>query len=355
MSIVELVAESLRNMGYRTLLLWVLTCGLCFVVTANEIVGIHGAIEQERDFASSGGYVWELQPSEGESMDAGDCHALRDYDGVQTAGGTLRDQRAEAYVSRSSGVPLPVTRLTPRTLEVWRTHPSSRPAPVLTVGQDLRDLGLVSVGERVVHVSSGRAVGVISGLVDPLVPSQLLQSKVLLLDAPVGAVNVCWIRMRPDAVELGPDIAAAAMGSTLFEARRYNRLQSFTPLPLDIYHRDPARSLWVVAVALLTLAGVGLTRSRRADIALYRALGCSRLEVLVMAQIETAVASLIASGFGIGAAVVVQTTAHGVTLTGEDLLIAIRPALSVLLLSAVTLSTITLLFTAGRIHHHMQD
>lgn len=223
------------------------------------------------------------------------------------------------------------------------------------MGRDLHDVGRIALGSPVVDLADGSSIGTVTRLLDPSVPSPLLQAKVIQVVAPVGWAQVCWFRTSPSAVAWARPAAQTAFGRTPVDVRRYHDRGPQTPLPADSFAHDSQRRLWLGGLAVISLSWVALSWTRRADFALYRALGASRAEILFMGQVEVGFAVLSGVLVGVGFGVAIQAFYWKVTLTGAMLGTALRPAINLGLFCLLLEPLVGVLFTTGHIHNRMRE
>jgi hypothetical protein len=317
--IATLLREGLANLRaniFRSLLLLVLCAagfgGLAFL-ELREGMDLTGFT---RDYRDGGAYV-AIASVPGAGVSGGRCESLNGRPGVVAAGawrGTGQDTSPMA-----PGVLFQAADVTLGLLRVWDTRQSLGQGEGIVIGPAMaQELGL-----RTGLVADFGADGptYVTGVGDFGRRNPQAARWALSPAPPAGAFDECWVEFEPGAYEAGRDALAArfAEGSADPAVRPYRRADEFTRDPAAEWASRPQKWGWLAVSGVLFGFGLVAAWFRRAEAALYLAVGTRRAQLAVMAAAESW--PLVATGWLLGfAAAVTLQAARACNPTGDVLL-----------------------------------
>lgn len=218
-------------------------------------------------------------------LPAATCHALNARPDVRSAGGFR--SRGIATLATAPSIRFPAADITAGMLAIWDpTLTHTRTPPATAVGESLRD-ELAVVPGSFLRLTGGQVLSV-DAVYAATNRSELQARWLVTLAAPVGRVDECWVEFTPGAQTAGRDIVTAAFTtqSNELNVRSLIDLGTHARSLADDFADRPSRSLLPIAVIVTTLLACLMTWFRRSELALYRALGTTRLQLLWLAQVE---------------------------------------------------------------------
>lgn len=313
-----LIREGLANLranAFRSLLLLVLCAGGLGGLAFLELRQGMDLTDFTRGFREGGAYV-AIASVPGPGISGARCESLNGVDGVVAAGawrGTGQDTFPTA-----PGVLFQAADVTGGLLKVWDTRQSLGTGEGIVIGPAMAaELGLRTglvadfVDEAPVRVSG---VGDF-GRRNPQAARWALSPA-----PPAGTFDECWVEFEPGAYEGGREALAArfADGSADPAVRPYRRADEFTRDPAAEWDSRPQKWGWVAVPAVLFGFGLVAAWFRRAEAALYLAVGTRRAQLAIMAAAETW--PLVLAGWALGFAYAVAAQVSNGTDPSGDVL-----------------------------------
>ncbi len=332
----------------RTLLLGLVVAAATMALAYLELRDADGLARFARDFRLGGGYV-AVVSGQGESLDAGRCAALNDRPDIVAAGGVR--QLGTVSFAQAPGVLFQSAEYSGRALAVWAPGAAS-PAPAAgetaLVGVALAKE--VGVREGSYLVPEGGGPVRVAGTIDAERRNPRLQRWLLSAGAPAGPVEECWVEFERDAY--APGIASIgawfAAGDREPVVRPYVRRDEFMRDIGAEFRSRPQRWGWLAAGGLVALVFLLVSWFRRADFALYLALGTTRVQLLVLLAIEATLIVVPAAVIGVAGAVLARTW-QGDALPYDHLRLAASAAVAGALLALALAPVVSLLAARGNV------
>lgn len=306
---------NLRANAFRSLLMAVLCAvgfgGLAFL----ELRQGMELTDFAREYREGGAYV-AIASVPGEGISGTRCESLNGTAGVVAAGawrGTGQDTFPTA-----PGVLFQAADVTVGVLKVWDTRHLLGAGPGLVVGPAMaQELGLRE--GLVADFDAGEPVFV-SGVGDFARRNPQAARWALSPVSPEGTFDECWVEFQPGAYDGGREALAArfAEGSADPAVRPYRRSDEFTRDPAEEWASRPQKWGWLAVSG--ALAGFGLVAAwfRRAEAALYLAVGTRRGQLAAMAAAENW--PLVGTGWALGfVSAVAAQASQGSDPTGDVL------------------------------------
>ena len=264
-------------------------------------------------------------------LSAATCDAFNARSDVRSAGG-FRDAGID-YLGTSPSIRFPTAEFTSGLLPIWdpSSSISTSRSTGIVLGRALADdtgattgtlleparLGLVQVGK--ILATTNR--------------NELQAGWLLMATAPVGMIDECWIEWESGQEGPGRALATAAFAGAMGEISVHSlvALGDHARSLADEFSQRPGKALLPIAGLLAAVVLCLLTWFRRAELALYRAVGTSRRELWLLCYMDTTILLLVGGFLGllwascasqwsrtmaevpvpgaVGASVVVRTTA----------------------------------------------
>lgn len=316
----SVVGEALRNLDAswtRTALLVIIWAGSSGLLAGAELSAATAAIQAQEESIEVGAHVYVVRPDP-DPIPWDRCAGMAAEDHVLAAGGSKQD--GERAARTAPGTSFRALAIDPGTVTVWTG--TTPPLASVYVGRAAaEELGLV---DGSILATSDGAEPVL--VVDPSPRNPSAERAIMIVGAPSGDVDECWIEVDPAAVDPADAIATAIGGSTRITALRTQG--ALTADPAAMFAERPTRLLWMpVAATLIVLVWLDLWL-RRADLGLYRALGAPGSAVLLGVQVEIWFVSLLATSGAIAWTLAVAV-ASGVLLDADLMGVAVSPPLAV--------------------------
>ncbi len=163
------------------------------------------------------------------------------------------------------------------------------------IGQALSDeLGLTP-GE--VMPLNGQQVTV-AGVLATTPRSERVDRWLLTTGPPIGTTDQCWVEYTPSAAPNRVSFNAAALtveSESQLETHELIQLDERSRNLTSEFQQRQLATGWPAAAALGLFVTTGALWSRRSEFALYRTVGLSTTKMMLLVQIETAIALLIAT------------------------------------------------------------
>lgn len=304
----ELVAEAVLSLGVRSVLLAALALILSGGVSAMMVTQTQRIIAQEMSRINLGSLVWTLRADAGTGVSSLRCQSLGQEQVVLAVGGVAHEPGPMAQ-RFSRGLSVPVEYVLPGSWRVW-THTDPE-VPGVGIGSELA--AAIGVGEggelwvgherlRPITVSDRRAA----------LPPRL-SSAVLLPRADEFQLAECWILMEPGAFDDGEALLRFRFADASAEVVPHLRAPTGVTPPSEQWSELVRLGLWILLPVPLSLAVALLTWTRRAEIAVYRAFGTTRTEVVSVLTTEYAVSIVLGSIAGAVVALLGSAALRGVT------------------------------------------
>jgi hypothetical protein len=316
--IATLIREGLANLRanvFRSLLLLVLCAagfgGLAFL----ELRQGMDLTDFTREYRAGGAYV-AIASVPGTGVSGSRCESLNGRPGVVAAGawrGTGQDTFPTA-----PGVLFQAADVTLGLLRVWDTDQELGLGEGLVIGPAMaQELGL-RAGLVADFGTDGPTY--VTGVGD-FGRRNPQAARWALSPAPAtGPFDECWVEFEPGAYEAGRDGLAARFAESSADpaVRPYRRADEFTRDPAAEWATRPQKWGWAAVSGVLFGFGLVASWFRRAEAALYLALGTRRAQLSVMAAAETW--PLVATGWLLGFAYAVAVQGwRGSNPTGDVL------------------------------------
>jgi hypothetical protein len=173
---------------------------------------------------------------------------------------------------------------------------------------------------------------------------------------PAGTAQECWVEFRPGSFEggLGSLAADFATGDKEPVVRRYIERDAFARDLASELAARPQRHGWIVVGVLLVGLLAMVAWFRRADLALYLAVGTSRWELLMMLAVEVIAVSVLGWIAGFCWALAVARLA-GISLSIDGTRLALETSASAALMVIVLAPVLSLAMVRGSIAGLLKD
>jgi hypothetical protein len=266
---------------------------------ANELVAF------QDDFTAAGGHV-SVVSSQGGGVSAARCEALREWPGVIAAGSTRSTGTVD--FATAPGTLFQSAALSEGLLAVWSPALAGTGAVAggYIVGPALaEELGLQTGSYTAL---SGEPPVRIDAVLDVARRNPVAARWLLDIVPPAGAAESCWVEFTR-AGQPGGDAALAAwfaQGDGEPIVRRYLQAGEFARDPLAEFRSRPQRFGWIAVGGLIAAVFLLLTWFRRAELALYLALGVTRSQLRALLALEAAMILVAAGMLGLGYAFAVH-------------------------------------------------
>ncbi|MBZ2199711.1 FtsX-like permease family protein [Occultella gossypii] len=346
----QLLGEARRNLGPAHLGLGILLTAVLTGVLGYTVIAAQQALQQEQDRHAAGSHVWIATPVEAERpLDGAACTNLGGWPGVAATGGVAASANEPVYAFAGGRSPVPLVGLTPGALQVFAP---AAPAGTVTLGADLYALGSAAPNQWLLDSGGNRALR--PTIVITSAPVGLLTSSVtttVLADTPISA---CWIRMQPGAVQSGADVLGFAYPSDRAFIAPFLGDAAGVLTPLQQWRAAMSVQPWALGAAIIALAVLLLTWTRRAEIAVYRTFGTSRASVAAIIAGELAMIAIPAAAAAI-LLLAITTAARWGELPNQVLAIALTQAVAATVTGLAVSTAAALLFTRGDITQALRD
>lgn len=294
-------------------------------------------LQYQREFEARGGYVVVAFSEDGLTVSS--CERLASFEGIRTAGAVK--VRGRISFDHAPGTIYQWVTITPGAIQVLgggEMSSLSHGSGFMIGSTAAEELGR----ESGMHLTSPEVPGIrrVSDVTDFTLRNPASDRWVMAIQTPTGTASECWVEFSPSAYAHASDLIR-----TLFSGSHDVTDLSLSPLlRRNDLARNPAAEfasrpeahygLYVgIAAAAFFWA---ITWSRRAELALYRAVGSARIEVAAMLQIESVILVLIGVGIGSAWALAVFGMTGDASVTPSQLLIAVRSVLLyVLVISSI--------------------
>jgi hypothetical protein len=341
----ELVHETGANLGARQVVHAVLAFAVFLALGWVVASAAREATTQERDHRANGGLVWMAVDPAGNGVPADRCHSLQRITGVQSSGGILVDvSPALRYFPGDDS--LPAVAVTPGTTAVWNLQVATG----LVVGADLAESRSFRAGQ-VVHSDDGpvRVERVLERS-----PVSALDANLLVTALPEGLVRECWARFAPAAMGDGHDVVEAAFGGLDVDVTPFAGRPDGIPTPAERWTSLTSLRPWLLGASILAMAGVLITLSRRAEVAVYRAFGTSTTALWAMAFLEYVVIYIGSCAAALAMTYGLLVVTHGPQ--SPEIVRAVAQQVGGSALMAIAISTLSARLAAqGSIVRHLKD
>lgn len=316
-----IVREALANLASTTARLIVLATvvgGMSATVVWLELAAVGDALALEQRFVDGGGYVAVVASESG--LDAAVCDRLRHHREVLGSGGFAAAGTVTS--TTSPRVAFQHTHITSGLVTVWDADARLTPGSYI-VGQAAADeLGLLP-GSWLDLEDVGRAT---VDVIDPGARNDFASRAIMDVVPAAGTLAECWVEFRPSSFTAGLAVLPAMFAADEPQVRRALDRGELADDPGARIVSRATRFGWVPA-AIVAAAVIGLTSIvRRPETAVYRAFGLSRLGVLMMFQVETAVLAGACGLLGAAWAIATHSVLVGLP-TFEQAAIALRSCL----------------------------
>ncbi len=332
-----LLSEAARNLVTtlpRSLLIGVAVAGVVGALTWSELETSSRILEFQRGFVSSGGNVLVATSTGG--IPAYKCGALADRDGVVASGGLRLDE--PRLVNTAPGTLFQIAHATPGVIQVWY-GPSAAPAIRREAGLIVGAAAAEELGLRegfIVGIADEKPMPVVSVL-SPGGRYPQADRWIIVPAAPVGSLDQCWVEFTPGSRDAGEASLAYLLGGSRLDIdiSPLVDLGEFAFDPVGELANRPQASAWTVAGSALTVLIALVAWLRRSELGLYRVLGSSRASLWLMSQLEAFFVVLLPGAIGFLWALAIHTATKESLPNTDQLVIAVRTALSTVLIVLV--------------------
>lgn len=257
-----------------------------------------------RDFREGGAYV-AIASVPGGSVSGTRCESLNGTPGVVAAGAWR--STGQATFRTAPGVLFQAADVTPEILRVWDPGQPLGTGPGLVVGPAMA--GELGLRAGLIAGFEGHEPVIVSGVGDFSKRNPQAARWALSPVSPAGSFQECWVEFEPGAFEAGREALAArfAAGSEEPAVRPYRRSDEFTRDPAAEWASRPQRWGWIAVAGALFGFGLVAAWFRRAEAALYLAMGTRRAQLAIMGAAESWPLIAAAWCFGFSYAVAAQS------------------------------------------------
>ncbi|MBI2766364.1 MAG: hypothetical protein HYX53_10705 [Chloroflexi bacterium] len=319
-----------------------------------ELQQTNGARSFELQYRAAGGYV-AIVSGQGPIISMATCAALNGRAGVVAAGG-IRVTGTKASAT-SPGTLFQSASVTSATLRVWDPGVSvdivgSANSFVAGVGL-AKELGLRRGGYL---APAGEPPAVVAAIVELSARNGTAQRWLFSVAPPVGKADECWIEFTKDSFEPGLASVAAAFadGSQDPIARPYLRRDQFTRNPKTEFAERPQRFGWLAVGCIALAIGALVAWFRKAEIALYLAVGTSRVELAMLFYLEAMLTMAAAWLVGMLWTFALERVFHH-PLPRDGVLLALRSASSGTLLAILAAPLASYLLARSNVAAMLKD
>lgn len=290
----EVAGEVGRNLAaskLRTLSLILMLCLTSALGMAADAEAIRSIRDDYREFVEAGGHVvWigSAESTEEPHVDARRCAELAASPGIVRTGGQRHDGSVSLVRSPSNRVIK--ASYTGSLLGIWENADGWRSAAInVAVGPVLAaELGL-SVGSKVSEAGSSRAAEVDLVLTEDG-RSRRSARWLLYRIPPLGTLDECWVELHSGTFwDAADDLAPWLQGSGGMRLATYEVVsEASTGRSFSERLAGRPEQWWWIAVTAVNVALIWMMLwTRRAELALYRALGVTRPQQLASIAAES--------------------------------------------------------------------
>lgn len=302
-----LIEEGIANLGasaFRSALLLVVSAAAFGGLAYLELRQGMELTVFARDFRQGGAYV-AIASVPGGSVSGTRCESLNGTPGVVAAGAWR--STGQATFRTAPGVLFQAADVTPGILRVWDPGQPLGTGPGLVVGPAMA--GELGLRTGLIAGFEGDEPVVVSGVGDFSKRNPQAARWALSPVSPAGSFQECWVEFEPGAFEAGREALAArfAAGSEEPAVRPYRRSDEFTRDPAAEWASRPQRWGWIAVAGALFGFGLVAAWFRRAEAALYLAMGTRRAQLAIMGAAESWPLIAAAWCFGFSYAVAAQS------------------------------------------------
>lgn len=285
-----LASEAVRNSTgsrVRTAILFLAAAGLTFAVSTAELQAVGRLVDFQR-FSIANGKNVVVAASDSGDLPLATCVGLARHRGVRHAGG-LRRESAQNIAS-APGSLVQTGGATPGAISLWTnggtsaatTSPGWFAASALAAEFKWRPGTLVRVGQQPLKP--------INAVFDPAPRNTTIGRWLVSVIPPAGTGHECWVEFDD-----GPAIdSRLALVTNTFSTSTDTDVTVRPLFRLDELARRPSQELrtrttalaWLPAGVVIALLLAMVARSRWAEAGLYRVMGASSTDIVVMAAIE---------------------------------------------------------------------
>ena len=305
----SLAREALRNLGPRHLAVGLISAGLLGASGTLVAAQAASALVQEQAIIDAGGTVWWVQSdASGDPVPVRICADLGRSGGVFSAGGV--GESLDTWEVAGLGSPVSVDL---GTVGLWSAWGRSDLDGQLVVGSDLAELGTVGVGTR---LANGREEVVVTARTDALIQPSRLRANVTIPHVADFVMSECWVRMEPAAFESGYELVVSAFAGYPVKIQAFAERSAGVLTPAEQWNQFASMPLWVFAGLLCGATVSLLAWTRRTELAVYRAFGTTKAELLALISTESALILTPATAIAIGAQLWLAATNSGLLTLG---------------------------------------
>lgn len=303
-----LLSESYRNAvlgGARNFIIVATLAFILAVAGLSESLVIQDLVGQERAIAVRGGYTLRVLPSsrDASGLNASRCEGLRAQGGVLASGAVLSSTLTR--LTSAPGTQVRLVEISPGLVDTLKLRmPIS--APGVAVGRELAQERGLGVGSRI-KFEDPASRALVEADVRQVLPGGVwleeAERGIVSVRVPNGFASSCYVSANP------PAYTRLRGGELLGLAS----LSPSTPVISELVPRGTGRSLsdqygtrvtravWVLGALVIAAVGELVRRSRRGEIALYRAIGTPPSSMVLMLMAEDAILAMLAAAVALQA------------------------------------------------------
>jgi len=351
-----LAVEAIRNVAggrVRSVLLAVVAAGVVGALVFIELSTTDELLMFQEGFIDSGGNVFIATSEEG--LAAEQCGALTSMEGVIGTAGIEAGPALETMIA--PGTLFGTAEVTIGALGLFSSGPSVPAADVTdgwVIGQAAAsELGISQGMWLGIDGSTSRRVGAV---IDTEARNPRIGRWLMAVRPPVGSVTECWVEFAAGVTTGRQEtVSAVFSGATDVVVVPWIRLDEFSRDPIAEFAGRPQASAWIIAGLLIGMMAWLVTRFRRSQIGLYRAVGTGPSALLILGAVELGVP--IVSGALIGSlwATAIWATAIAGYPSADQFSVAARTALSTVLLAIAVGPLLWPITARGSIAEQLKD
>lgn len=344
--------EAVRNLGIGHALQAVCFFLVLFFFAMLTGMTANGALSQEHNLVAAGSHTITVTPPKGEFINGALCDSLNSLDGVIAAGGITQAQQP-GWTPFSGGSELPWVGITPYGLRVWGVDP---PLTSPAAGQDFTPLGLVSSGQTLIGVGDPTARLEIGQVLPVSLTNSRLNSLILIPQDPASLdLSECWVKVVPAMMPVAESVLQAQFGESGVTVRPFLSTNDLTLSPLAQWENYLGIQPWLVCALVVAVPALLFGYARRKELAVYRAMGASKLSTAMLSFTESMVLLGVTASLALSAALVTLAVMSGFSFENEALWATCLLTGAAVLASAGLLALLSWIGAGGKTMELLKD
>jgi len=333
----DLIVDGFRNVTgspIRSVLLGVAAAGIVGALVVAELSTTDDLLAFRDEFVAAGGNV--VVASNEQGLPAGRCAALQANPGIVATAAVALGEPVE--VDHAPGTLFQTGAITTGGLALFAPDAPATVAHIADrwiVGTAAADeLGLTEG----MWLTIGDATRKVGAVIDTETRNPQIARWILTIIPAAGTATQCWVEYEPGAATGRAEYLETVFADTGdgLITRPWIRLDEFARDPITELASRPQAGAWLPAGLLLAVIAWLATWFRRSHIGLYRAVGTTPTQLLILGAIETVTPLVVGAAAGFAWATASWVAAHTGYPTTDQLTIALRTTASVVLLTAAT-------------------